>query len=35
MDDALHMHANVGVLEVLDALTAAVTMRKEREGVAR
>ena len=35
MDDALHMHADVGVLEVFDTQAAAMAMRKERERVAR
>lgn len=35
MDDALYVHADVGVLEPLDRLTAAVTLREHREHVAR
>jgi hypothetical protein len=34
MDDALQVHANVGVLETFDRLTAAVTLREHREDVA-
>src|SRR5258707_8243776 len=34
MHDPLHMQADVGLLERLDAPTAAMTLRKKREGVA-
>ena len=35
MDHALHQHANVGILETIDADAAAVAVGKEGEGVAR
>ena len=35
MNDALDMHTDVGVLDALDEPSAAVAVRKEREGVAR
>ena len=35
MNDALDVHTDVCVLDALDAPSAAVAMRKEREGVAR
>lgn len=35
MYDALHMDANVGVLELLDLLAAPMAMRKQRERVPR
>ena len=34
MHDPLHVHAHVGILEPLDRLTAAVTLREHREHVA-
>ena len=33
MDDALGVHADVGILEAVDRLPAAVTVRKHREHV--
>ena len=35
MDDALHVHPDVRVLDTRNAASAAMAMRKEREGVAR
>ena len=35
MHDTLHMHADICVLEQFDALPAPMTVRKERERVAR
>ncbi len=34
MHHSLHVDSHVGILEALDALTAAVTVRKERERIA-
>lgn len=34
MDDALHVHADVRVLESLDRLAAAMALREHREDVA-